>query len=259
VTQASEFVKQHVIKPELAWHVGVEVERFLQNRAGKIVPRAHDVLSGLQTLPGIGSFSCELSACQVEFQSAPALTKGEIISRLTALRKELETVSSTFDLWPLSLEVAPDDMPLDVYPDPDGRYARIASGMTTEVLRAACQVTGTHVHVGMPSHEVMLKVYNGVIKHRDELCTMGDRSDGRRLRLYRVVAPAFRPRSFASWEEYEEYATQEGFLENPRDCWFMIRMTIHGTIEFRCFGATESDEEMADWAIYCRDLCQSFV
>ena len=153
----------------------------------------------------------------------------------------------------LHFEVGPEDMSLAVYPDP--RYQRISATLSREVLSAACRVIGTHVHIGMPDHEVALKVYNSVVEKVDELCEIGDGSSGRRLDLYRLMAPQWRPMRYDSWENFFEVAQEENFSEDPRHCWTLIRISPHGTIEFRMFGSTDSLEKIIDWAKTCHRIC----
>ncbi|MEK7498442.1 MAG: hypothetical protein AAB611_01120, partial [Patescibacteria group bacterium] len=38
-----------------------------------------------------------------------------------------------------------------------------------------------------------------------------------------------------------------GFAENPRNCWDLIRISRHGTIEFRMFGVTDHVDEVLMW------------
>ncbi len=256
MTYQPTFTTKFKFRPDLAFHIGVEREFFVANKQGLIVPEAHRVLERITNpLPDAGSFSYELSACQIESQSLPTDSLDAVWSQQVKLEDELDSALAACDLQRLCQEVAPDDMSLAVYSDPAGRYQRIATEMPREVLQAACQVAGTHFHIGMPSAEIALQVYNRVIAHCDELCHIGDNSNGKRMRLYGIVAPGYRPVAHESWNAFEVYAKQHGFYENPRDCWHMIRLTLHGTIEFRNFGVTESVDDIIKWAYRCRELC----
>ncbi len=263
-------------------YVGVERECFIQDcdRMGVVVPKAHEILSRIEPrgVPeyrpygniwlgidfGVSTvwhpvkrdeFSYELSACQIESRIGPC--------QLEELRDELILVDSHLrfllgqEYKPLHTEVGPEDMPLDVYPDPTGRYQRITKHMLREILLAACRVIGTHIHIGMRDHDMALRVYNYVSRHFAELCEMGNGSFGERLAIYRKMAPDFEPTPYASWDEYHRTAVAKGFAEDPRKCWTLIRISVHGTIEFRMFGATDSIERIVSWARYCHRLCQS--
>ena len=255
-------------KRELAFCIGIEREYFLTDESGAIVPRAKDVLDHLSFMGHCVSgkvngsshepFGYELSACQIETRTAPVELK-ELSNELKVLDTALEIALSNLGLRKLCVEVAPDDMPLDVFPDPSGRYASISSKMPREVLLAACQVIGTHVHIGMPNHDIALRVYNHVINKCDMLCDIGDNSSGRRLKIYRVVEKNPYPPSYASWDVLYQTALEKGFSDDLRNCWTLIRITAHGTIEFRMFGAVESIDQIVYWASLCRDLCMEVI
>ena len=153
------------------------------------------------------------------------------------------------------VELASEDMPFDIYPDPTGRYQRITANMPAEILHAACRVAATHIHVGMPDLATAVRVYNNVVTHTDELIMSGDGSSGKRMKLYSIMAPRYRPEPLASESEFYERACTHGFVNDPRTCWTLIRISIHGTIEFRMFGATDSIDRIVGWALRCHELC----
>lgn len=245
-----EFMRRFRFDPKKSFLVGVERECFL-TREGKIAPIASEVLA---RLPKSGRFGYELSACQLEERIGPCHVD-EVGNELLANDMILSLAEKKLRFSRLHAEVGPEDMPLDVYPDPSGRYAEISRKMPREVLLAACQVIGTHVHIGMPNHEIALDIYNEVIKHCGMLCAKGDSSSGRRLAIYRIVAPEADPKPFGSWKHFHEVAIQKGFENDPRRCWTLIRISVHGTLEFRMFGATPSFETIVGWAKLCRNLC----
>lgn len=236
--------------PEYAGFVGVERECFIA-RQGKIVPIA---VSIIPAFGGSALFGNELSACQLEERTTPGAIDG-LYQALQANAALLEEKERELGFERLFCEVGPEDMPLDVYPDASGRYQRIARILPIHVLSAACRVIGTHVHVGMPNHEVALKVYNSVIGKLDDLCESGNGSFGERLALYRVMATRWLPRRYENWERFFEVATAEGFAHDPKRCWTLIRISIHGTIEFRMFGATNSLDRVVGWARTCHRYC----
>jgi gamma-glutamyl:cysteine ligase YbdK (ATP-grasp superfamily) len=258
------FKSRFKYRPELTGYVGVERECFLSNATGAIVPGAERVLAEL-VHGQIGSygyegqdypdqFGYELSGCQIETRTKPL--------RLNELNEELERSDyllmrtlRALKLGALHTEVGPKDMPLDVFPDPSGRYQAITKNMPREILLAACRVIGTHVHVGMPDHETALRVYNSVIARTEELCEIGNGSYGERLAIYRQMAPYWDPPHYTSWEHFYSVAQEQGFAEDPRKCWTLIRISKHGTIEFRMFGATDSIPRVVSWATRCHELC----
>lgn len=231
--------------------VGIERECFIVNGGDMIVPRSAEVLDYLTDRK---RFGYELSACQLEDRIGPVDIE-DVKRSLLQNEHDIEEVEHKLGFRRLHLEVAPETMPLDVFPDPTGRYQKITLDMPRHILSAACRVVGTHIHIGMPDHETALKVYDGVIGQTDVLCKIGDGSDGKRLEIYRIMAPDFQPPPYGSWREFYETAVQKGFVNDPRKCWTLIRISVHGTIEFRMFGATDDLDKIVSWARICHQLC----
>ena len=241
---------------EKALYIGVERECFLLDHNGRIAPLAPRVLT---TLTDFRRFGYELSACQLEERAGPSRNIDDLRTELERNDSILTETECELGFRRLHIEVAPEDMPLDVYPDPTGRYQRITRGMTRDTLLAACRVAGTHVHIGMPDHETALHAYNRVISHCPALCEKGNGSFGDRLAIYRVMAPDYAPEPYRNWDAFHETALQKGFVEDPRRCWTLIRISVHGTLEFRMFGATPSLSRIVEWARACRSLCERAV
>ncbi|MBP9822381.1 MAG: hypothetical protein KBC81_03005 [Candidatus Pacebacteria bacterium] len=232
-------------------HLGVERECFFV-KDGIISPLAPKFIP---ELPNNGLYGYELSACQLETRTKPHPVQ-MIGDALIDLRNMLEKDRVRLGFEVLHQEVAPFDMPLDIYPDPTGRYQKITKDMTVEKIRAACRVAGTHVHVGMGSPRQAIRAYNAAIKHIPELCAAGDKSNGERLKIYKIMAPNFQPPTYKNWGDFEKYANKNGFWKKPRNCWHIIRISTHGTIEFRMFGATPDVTEILAWAIRCHQICK---
>lgn len=244
------FKKKFNFQEEKKLFVGVERECHLVNSEGSIVPMAFEVLTAL----GHKNFGYELSACQLESRTEPVrieCVRDALLQNDNLVYPVLEKLS----LWASHREVAPLDMPLDVYPDPTGRYQQITQNMPVEILRAACRVIGTHVHIGMPNHCTALNVYNKVISSTEKLMNLGDGSNGERLAIYRIMAPDAMPKAYKSWEDFYSMACVKGFEQDPRKCWTLVRISIHGTIEFRMFGTTSDVDVITGWARRCHQLC----
>lgn len=246
--------------------VGVERESFLF-RGGKIAPIAAEVLERLgctwraapllrKLFPHLNRFGYELSACQLENRVGPVAVHeiGEVCRvKQSLLENDLAIAKAEQELGFRSryFEVGPADMPLDVYPDPEGRYARLAQVMPEQMLRAACRTAGTHVHIGMYDPHSAVQAYRALAKNADRLCAMGDGSGGERLELYRQVAPDCAPPLYRSWQDFYEDAIEKGFASNPRDNWRLVRITRRGTVEVRVFGATGDTDRIVEWVEEC--------
>jgi hypothetical protein len=276
-----DFMHQFSFDPQHAWLVGLEREALLVDGQGTPVPYAKDAL---EAVGDDSRFGCELSACQVEMNVGPD-TLDRMPYRIDKAEKDLAAAAASItfsrsmevipawtfnsdkrELMPFSdhvrlshSEVAPHDMPLDVYPDASGRYQQIAERMPEDVLRAACQALGTHIHVGMPDPDTALRVYNFVVQFVWELSELGNGSFGDRLQAYRTVAPDAEPHQYKDWAQFYQAACENGFAQNPRDCWDLIRISKHGTIEFRMFGATSSVDRIMEWGQRCYELCLQAV
>lgn len=249
------FLEQFSFRPEGALLIGIERECFLANSKGEIKPIAPQVLN---YLPDRVKYGYELSACQLEDRIGPCRIE-EVKEQLLENEAEISEVEKKLGFKRLFFEVASDNMPLDIYPDPSGRYQKITQDMPREVLLAACRVIGTHVHIGMPNHDTAIQVYNRVLHSLDNLCRLGDGSHGQRLEIYKIVAPDFRPSRYANWQAFYQEAIVKKFISDPRQCWHLIRLSVHGTIEFRMFGVTDDLDKIVSWAQKCHSLCRQEV
>lgn len=250
------FMKQFIFDRSKSLYIGVEQECFLANKKGEIKPYSAQVLRRLMSADtGRGyTYSHELSACQLEYRVGPVPLTG-LLDRLLSAEGDLIKVITKSRFRRIHSEVGPTDMPLAISPDPSGRYEKIAKRLPKTVLSDACRIIGTHIHIGMPDHATALKVYNRVIKESQWLCDLGDGSAGRRMRMYQHVSKGCRIKRYESWGEFLYDARGQGFEFDPRSCWSLIRISRHGTIEFRMFGATSSVEQVVYWANVCHDLC----
>ncbi|MFH1632092.1 MAG: glutamate-cysteine ligase family protein [bacterium] len=255
-----EIAKQISFRPELKGFVGVEREYYLasgeddkQGRAfgewvrmsmtdpGMPVPESQKFLEGI----GNSSWIYELSACQVEYRTKPHGDLTELLYELESSLHHGAVVAERLGLRLFVSEIGPEGMPLDVYPD--DRYTQIKSGLSQEKLRAACRVTGVHVHIGVDCMQEAVRANNILAGHILDLAQMGDHSSGERLRVYKGMAEDWRPRIYDSPEHYYETARECGFAKRIRDCWHLVRISRYGTVELRMFGATADSYEIIRW------------
>lgn len=244
----SGFIKKFRFRKAMAGYVGVERERFLVLPSGILVPRSGEFLR----LINDSRWTYELSACQVEDRTRPCKDASQVKLELLENDNNGRTVAEKLQLRLLTKEVQDAEMPLDVYPDP--RYLAIVRSIPKERLSAACRVTGTHLHFGMKDINDALRAYNALLPHVDELCLMGDHSQGERIRLYKEMAVNWEPPAYENSEHFFETALKDGFVENPRNCWHLIRISVHGTVELRMFGVTRYADEIVEWISYVRSI-----
>ena len=133
-------------------------------------------------------------------------------------------------------------MPPDIYPVK--RYIEITETVSQEKLAAARRVAGVHIHVSFPSLDCAIKYYNIFRNYFDHLCALGDHSGGERLRLYKVMAENWHTPLIKDKEHFFSLAKEQGFAEDPRKCYWLIRLSPHGTIEFRMFDIADRHKIM---------------
>ena len=130
MSNTNAFMQRFNFRGDMGLFVGVERECHLVDKGGSIVPMAAEVLRIIND----EHFGYELSACQLESRTDPV----RIVSLKDALLQNDKVARSALDKLSLGCshkEVAPFDMPLDVEPDPSGRYQQITKNMPVEILR----------------------------------------------------------------------------------------------------------------------------
>lgn len=236
-----QFLAQFNFRSDMRGCIGIERERFLATPQGIVVPRAQEFLERIDD----PLWTYELSACQVEDRTRPRRTSLGVWLELLRNDRKAKRIAEAMGVQLLSLDVGPRDMPLDVYPTP--RYQEIVARISPEQLRAACWVAGVHVHVGMDSIEDAIRFYNACRERLEFLCTLGDHSHGERLRLYKTMAEKWEPPKIENAEHFFEIAREQGFHENLRGCYWLIRISGHGTVELRMFGSTKSRMQILNY------------
>lgn len=253
VISFTDFQNGFNFQPQNHFMIGVERECFLVQEE-KIVPIAEQVLSFLRASTNGRShcFGYELSACQLEDRTAGPCRLENLRADLLKNEEDIRTAEKELGFSRIYCGAGPEDIFLVHYPNP--RYGAIVAKMPIEALRAACRVTGVHIHVGMPNHKIALRVYNGVVDHFDFLC--GNTYSPRiQLFMNHLVNGACHPPKYLSWEYFYQRALDQGFAKDPRRLWDFIRISPLGTIEFRMFDSTESIEQIISWAALCQKLC----
>lgn len=246
-----QFLQKFKFNQALRGALGIEREFFLCREDGSFAPESPAFLKAMKS----ERWTYELSACQAEQHTDPSKNLSMIEKDLRREQHQAERIARLLNLVLTVKEVAPADIPLDVYPD-EPRYVRIVKHLPIEVLRAACQVTGTHVHLGVGSIEEAIAVHNRLREKLNEFIKIGDHSNGERIRLYRVVAKHAEPPHYESVEHFYRIACEQGFDQNPRDCWHMIRISRHGSVEVRAFGMTNDVHKTLEWAKTVREVGQ---
>lgn len=228
--------------------LGVERESFMM-RNGSIVPLINELLPKLHrfcdenNIP-IDRFGYELFAGQVEDRTGGEDSVDEVMRVLGENEQILRDVGGRLGLQFRCVEyVTEEELGKLVVNSFSERHQQIWSEIPHERKVAASQVAAIQVHVSVGQVEaarVLNYCRKGVI---DELVQLGDFSGGKRLAAYRTMAEVYGdPPIFRTVSELMEYINEKG---GERDVWDLVRYKPStGTIEFRMFGATESDEDV---------------
>jgi len=239
--ELSRFLSWFKFRIPMDGYVGVEREHFLLSKDGRFMPSSRSFLSVINN----PRWTYELSACQVESRTRPRRDLPAIQLELLENANSGAKAAESLGLHLVNQEVGNADMSLEVYPDP--RYLKIVPALSREKLEAACRVTGTHLHLGVKNMAQALAVYNSLIGYVEEFCSIGDHSRGERLRLYKTMAINWQPPRYRDAKDLFETARVQGFAQNPRNCWHLMRISIHGTVELRMFGVTDYVDEIFYW------------
>lgn len=244
----TDFFLAYEFCPDLAGFVGLEFESFTVDATSDlVVPAAGSFLDGMRR----STWGEELSACQVEFRTRPLRSESDIRAELSRRFTEGDRRAAQLGLKLDFTEVAPEGMPLDVFPG-NPRYSQISQSLGTDRLRAACRVAGLHIHYGVRNWDHAIAVYGRLRESLPQLIAAGDGSKGERMRLYEQVAVRCDPPPLRRKEELYAAAVENGFADSPRNCWWLIRISPYGTVEVRVFGTTRN----VDVALNCVRMVQ---
>ena len=246
--EMKEFLSRFKFKRNKSGFIGVERECFLVFPDGNLAPKSEEFLLSLDDK----RWTYELSACQVESRTKPHKDLSSLKLELLENDNAGQNNAKKLGLVLIHQEIGDENMPLNVYPD--SRYIKIVETISRDRLVSACRVAGTHLHIGVKNIRRAIEIYNLLVAHLNKLCDLGDHSNGERLRLYKTMAINWNPVVYDNEKHFFEIAKKQGFVDNPRNCWHLIRISIHGTVELRMFGATDKIDEIIYWTSFVKSL-----
>ncbi|MBD3311105.1 MAG: hypothetical protein GF349_01235 [Candidatus Magasanikbacteria bacterium] len=232
--------------PDMVGYWGVEWEMFLLNSEGQYSPKAYDFLQNAKNYYGHERWTYELSACQVECRTEPSADLSALEFDLREAKKQATHIGRIIGCKTVGIEVADDTLSSDVYDD-DERYRKLAKTIPQDRLRAACSVANVQVHIGCRDIHHAIEVNNKLVPHLEFLSDIGDNSNGNRLKLYKQMAKNWHPQIYRDPEHFDKVAESQGFDQDLRNCWHMVRISRHGTVELRMFGNSDSVNHILCW------------
>lgn len=248
------FISKLEFKPEFAGCVGAEEEHWtIGVRDGRLVGAAPLVFQVIDE----GDIRPELPVHQIEVVTGICGSSAEITADLAEKRRTLRRLGKRFGFRTDTSPVPPHpDFQTIVYPKP--RYLEITERMESHQLRAGW-ICGLHVHVGCNSLEQAIQLLNGLRGFLPMLMAMsavrpypsdngfvGRASE--RFFLYSRMQPNLVPPHVENLEHFETFAHEQGFGEDPRKCWWAVRINPKGTVEVRIFDMQETPEHAGQLA-----------
>jgi len=254
------FLNQFKFSESLVGYVAVEIECYITDLNGVVIPRGHDIgieLTNSSPLEPVGTFGGDLPRCQLEYRTGPTRIF-ELVPRLEALETRIKRAEELFGFRRIYKGYLP-GVPLDV--SPVERYQRIAKAIPVDLLRAACEVAATHVHIGMPNMETAIRAYNHSIgsplKSLIERYATEERIDTYAKMAQSSGKDAHIPPHLDSVGDLFQLAERLGFVNDLKSWWGLIRITRWGTIEFRMADSTNDIAKIEQLAMDCWSLCLS--
>lgn len=236
--------------------IGAEEEFLLTDLAGVPIPDSPRLLSALaedlgfppllsdgvaneeilRAITAQTGIKPELSADQLEINTRPCGSIGELACDLLRTRTNVIQLAESHGLQmtPIAASLLGD--PTDVFPTT--RYLSIRNNLAAMQLRDA-NCCGLHIHVGISHSMQGLRVLNMLTPDLPYFLALSANSPfehgiSRRFFAYQRVAPhLLPPNGLNTWEEMDAVAAAQGFQNDPRRCWWMLRLNPVGTVELR--------------------------
>lgn len=231
------FASQFRFSPITRLCVGVEEEVWTIRESGALTPLAPQIFQpGYErTYPFLKP---ELPSQQIEAVTPICTSMKEVEQSLRRNAFEMDRLAKQYGVL-LSREPVP-TKPYAVSYFRSPRFAELQKRLGTR-LRGA-YVAGLHVHIGVGNKEEAVLAMNVLRQHLPSFLALSARSPRKLastqyasfrhfkyLQMAKNVAPPYLP----SWKEFVIMARREGFHEDPRLCWWGVRINPLGTVELR--------------------------
>lgn len=245
------FSNQFNFVPLKSGMIGLELEAWL-TRDGNLFPDNQRIRSGYKhTLPPGVEADTELAAAQLELRSTAPVPHRKLSEHVRLLLKAVGTLERDAGVDLALRGYIPNWNPAITNTE---RYQKIAAGLSWLQLAAACSTAGLHVHIGMPDMETALRAYNRAIGALPNL--MERYASPERMTAYKRVTPFWNPVPLTNVEELYALAREQGFIEDLKRWWALVRISRFGTLEVRVADATRDIGTILAYAEACLHICE---
>lgn len=256
----SDFINQYVFKSSFTNCIGAEEEFWTVDSNTNILTDAS--LKIFQRFKE-SNIKPELSAHQIESVSKICLLPEEVERSLQANRKKLEVLGEEFNFKINTSPLPPSDFEVAVFPKM--RYLEIAKRVPLETLRKSW-ITGLHIHIGCADFTEAINLMNNLRGDLPFYLAASARSPffrdfekqvaSERYFRYLEVCKEILPPYIYGPRHFEIVAQDQGFYEDPKTCWWGIRINPLGTVEVRVFDSQETAAHSAELAalVFARAL-----
>lgn len=244
----SDFAAKFAFDPSRRFWLGVEEEVWtVDPKTGVLVSGALKAFAKNEKRRWMGC-KPELPAQQIEIITPPCATLSDLRRALGRNQATLEAMAGTYGFRISRSPVPTKPFAIDVFPKT--RYLKIRDQFG-ERLRGA-YVAGLHIHVGLGSRDEAVHAMNGCRADLPMFLALSARSPNfagqptgyasYRFVQYRKMAGEVVPPYLNGWKHFEAIAAIRGYREDPRMCWWAIRISPHGTIELRICDVQENQQ-----------------
>lgn len=232
------FTSQFAFSQKNRFCLGVEEEVWtVSPQTGLLIPAAIQVFADPKRR--YRRIKPELPAQQIEMVTPICRDLKQLDRALRSNERRMAKLAEEFGFEVSRSPVPTTPFVINVFPTE--RYLAIAA-QQGERLRGA-YVAGLHVHLGLGIKEEAIAVMNAsrtllplflAVSARSPIFAGTDTGYASyRYVQYKKMAGEVVPPYLESWEHFRSVAADRGFLDAPRNCWWAIRISIHGSVELR--------------------------
>lgn len=252
--------------PSPSFTLGIEHEvQFIDPRTGDLKPVAIDVLKSIGANSRITS---EIFQSMIEVRTGICEDAFEAQEQLIQSHLLLEEHAAKFEALILSTGTHPFSKAVDRKVFPLTRYQNLIE--EKQWIARRLQIFGVHVHIGMPSGEVAIKIANRLQQYIPLLLALSANSPyfegeatgmaSARVTLFEAKPTGGHPCIFVNWNHFVEVTQaleKSGSIVSLKDLWWDVRLNPEfGTVEVRIFDSPLSVQSIAAFGALVQSLCQ---